>query len=432
MKILHFSTDDVRGGAAKAAYDLHRALRNADVDSKMLVRFKHTVDDDDVVEVPLSRWAVRIGRLQQRLWHKKWQAVEGRSFDPNGNPGIDVGWLKQTGGWNADVVAVHWVSGLLSVRTIRHIYDAWRLPIVMTLMDQSPVTGGCHYAWGCEGYRKSCGNCPQLVVSGPHDRSCQTLQEKKTLLSQLPLAFWCGSDRSSQMVKGSSLFSKRPVIRVSAPVNGEVFRPIDRGCARQVLGLPQNDKIIMCGANMLDDERKGGRLIVEAFSALRKCLQTIEPSLVRRIKVLIVGWHGGVMSTRVPFETVALGYARDERMLALAYQAADMFVCSSVEDEGPVMIPQAMMCGTPVVAFPTGSARELVRDGLSGVLCENVDSGCLSEGILKACMTEWNGSKKAELSKVVSAKYDARVVAREYLSGVEAFCESCRRQFRDE
>ena len=51
MKFLHFSTDDVTGGAALAAYRLHTAMRAAGQQSRMLVRLKKS-DDDDVTQMP--------------------------------------------------------------------------------------------------------------------------------------------------------------------------------------------------------------------------------------------------------------------------------------------------------------------------------------------------------------------------------------------
>ena len=43
------------------------------------------------------------------------------------------------------------------------------------------------------------------------------------------------------------------------------------------------------------------------------------------------------------------------------------------EPFGMVMV-EALACGTPVIAFPEGAAREIVQDGLNGYLVEDEDS----------------------------------------------------------
>ena len=56
-------------------------------------------------------------------------------------------------------------------------------------------------------------------------------------------------------------------------------------------------------------------------------------------------------------------------------------VCPSIDDEGPMMIPEAMMCGTPVAAFPTGYSLELITNGVEGYRCQKVDPDELAHGL---------------------------------------------------
>ncbi len=71
MKILHISESDIRGGAARAAYRLHRALRDAGLDSRMRVQRRFS-DDWTVMRQPRcggTAAAVReqVGRRLSRL-----------------------------------------------------------------------------------------------------------------------------------------------------------------------------------------------------------------------------------------------------------------------------------------------------------------------------------------------------------------------------
>lgn len=56
----------------------------------------------------------------------------------------------------------------------------------------------------------------------------------------------------------------------------------------------------------------------------------------------------------------------------LGKSMAMLFPVQWNEPFGLVMI-EAMACGTPVIALPGGSVAEVVRDGISGYVCKNVD-----------------------------------------------------------
>ena len=62
MIIQHVSASDNSGGAARAAYRLHRAMRDAFIESKMLVQYK--IGDDPYVYSPKSRIRRALGLVR--------------------------------------------------------------------------------------------------------------------------------------------------------------------------------------------------------------------------------------------------------------------------------------------------------------------------------------------------------------------------------
>ncbi|MCH7535606.1 MAG: hypothetical protein IH948_07670, partial [Bacteroidetes bacterium] len=61
MKILHFNTYSTHGGAAQAAYQLHKSLGQEGLDSLMLVKNKDkTLFDNSVVEIPSPAPSINI------------------------------------------------------------------------------------------------------------------------------------------------------------------------------------------------------------------------------------------------------------------------------------------------------------------------------------------------------------------------------------
>src|SRR5690606_26435095 len=66
---------------------------------------------------------------------------------------------------DSDIVHLHWVTGLISTKHIAKLEK----PIVWTLRDMWPVTGGCHYSMECERFAVGCGHCPQLGSNSRFD-----------------------------------------------------------------------------------------------------------------------------------------------------------------------------------------------------------------------------------------------------------------------
>src|SRR5215813_9751721 len=169
MNIAHFSTDDISGGAAKAAYRLHSALREQGRNSLMVVRNKRS-DDDDVYQVPDPPSPLRHAiwkRLTERIpffGEKAPRANYTFNFDlnPDINQRMLFTILQERGQKNRqmrgkankqvnmeaadscppcpmDVICLHWVSRLLNARLVRKLYDRYRCPIVWILADQDPL-----------------------------------------------------------------------------------------------------------------------------------------------------------------------------------------------------------------------------------------------------------------------------------------------------
>lgn len=78
---------------------------------------------------------------------------------------------------------------------------------------------------------------------------------------------------------------------------------------------------------------------------------------------------------------------RDE--LALLYGHAAGFVHVGEEDFGITMV-EALAAGTPVVALAAGGARDIVRDGVDGVLVEQAELGRLRAAIRSTADGTWD------------------------------------------
>lgn len=380
MNILHFSTHDTEGGAAKAAYRLHTALLEAGHSSTMVVGHKQS-SDQDVQQVPVHLWRSRLGRVRRHIpLIGGPKATYMFNFDTETFLDARVLYGHQAGA--PDVICLHWITGFLTVRAIRRLHDHYQCPFVWMLVDQEPLTGGCHYAFGCDGFKRQCGRCPQLSTNRLRDRSRAIWKRKHRHLSRLPIALVAPTSWIAAQAEQSSLFRDRPVEVIPLAIDTSVFRPVDQGVARDLLHVPQDKSVVFFGASSLDDPRKGMGYLAEALDELPSIIDA-EHGVLRKedVFLLVAGHKDRELLEALPFPTKYLGYLQDDVTLALAYQAADVFVCPSVEDAGPMMIPESMLCGTPVVAFNTGGAPDLIETMGTGYLAEYKDSADLANGI---------------------------------------------------
>lgn len=385
MRMLHFSTNDIEGGAARAAHMLHQSLSHAGVSSRMLVRRKQS-NDGTVREIRLLPWYSGGGRLiwRSRFFRRHLLPKPSYTFNLDTAAGIDMRKFNDSTRGDVDAVCLHWITDFLGPESIRALYHHLRCPIFWVLMDIEPLTGGCHYSFGCNGFARRCGRCPQLGSSREKDRSRALWEKKWALLQDLPITFVAPTGWVERRVRESSLYSGHRVFRISLPIDTNLFRPEDQVAARDALGVPKDRKMIFFGCAKLEDPRKGMNHLRDALFALAARLES-GGSKVRAedVLLLVAGESGGNLLDSIPFRRIELGYIREEHRLAMAYQAADLFVCPSVEDAGPLMIPESMLCGTPVVAFDTGGAPDLIRHRETGYLARYADSGDLAQGLFE-------------------------------------------------
>jgi glycosyltransferase involved in cell wall biosynthesis len=187
-----------------------------------------------------------------------------------------------------------------------------------------------------------------------------------------------------QRIRQSSLFASHQVERIPLAVDAGTFRPFDKSVARDLLHLPPDKKIVLFGAHYLTDPRKGMPLLMNALHALKERIKNDPKIEIDNVFLLIAGLNArqALQSlTELPFASKFAGHLDSDVLMALAYQAADIFICSSVEDAGPMMVAEAMLCGLPVAAFETGGAPDIIKHRQTGYLAKLGDTADLANGI---------------------------------------------------
>ena len=234
MKILHLNTSDISGGAARAAYRIHKGLQGIDVDSKMLVQTK--LSDDKTVIGPGNKLKKGFALLRSTLDSAFKNLFSGGSktiFSPAWLPFSDI--PSQIESIAPDIVHLHWIcSGMLRIEDLKRINK----PIVWTLHDMWAFTGGCHYSDDCNRFQQDCGNCPELNRNNKNDLSRSILRRKKKAWAGLDITVVTPSNWLAECTKESSLFKGRRIEVIHNGLNLNRFKPTNKTKAREIWDLP--------------------------------------------------------------------------------------------------------------------------------------------------------------------------------------------------
>jgi glycosyltransferase involved in cell wall biosynthesis len=368
MKVLILNESDIDGGAARAAYRLHQGLQQTAVQSQMLVRAKFSGDRTVVAPkavltklgppmdgLPLRFYPARSAAMFSTQWFPDRALASVQSFDP-------------------DVINLHWIcNGYLNIQTL----PTFNKPLVWTVHDMWPFTGGCHYTGDCRRYTKSCGACPQLKSNCAQDLSRWVWQRKAKAWRSLNLTMVSPSRWMAEQIQASALFRGARVDVIPNGIDLQRYRPRDKAVVRDVLNLPVNSRLILFGAGGgTGDPRKGFSLLEAAVQRLAR----MEWS--DRIHLVVFGSARPENAPELGFPVHYMGKLHDDLSLALLYGAADVFVAPSVQENLSNTVLEAIACGTPCVAFDIGGMPDLIEHQQTGYLAKPYEVEDLAQGIV--------------------------------------------------
>ena len=415
MKVVVANTLDAAGGAARAAFRLHDALSRTGVDSEMLVARKTTdvptvKGPDTHIDEAFSYLRPHFDALPRRFydWPSRSQFSVGRIGASN--------LLSRLRNAEPDIVHLHWINGgFVGIHQLRHI----KRPIVWSLHDMWPFTGGCHYARdGCRAFEDSCGRCPALRSNKARDLSRSIWARKHRIFDKIDdltiigLSKWITNEASQ-----SSLFAGRRVVNLPNPIDSSVFRRIDRGVARELWKISPDARVVAFGAmNATSDRRKGYDLLVDALKQIS----------VTGVELLVFGAPAptGRIDEDVPFPVRYTGRLYDDVSLVTLYNAADVTIVPSRQENLSNTIMESLSCGTPVVGFDIGGNGDLIDHEINGYLAQAYEPEDLAMGIMwgLAGTGSLEPAMVAAREKVLN-KFDYPVIARRYEALYRAILE---------
>jgi glycosyltransferase involved in cell wall biosynthesis len=396
IKVLHIVGGHCTGGAFKGANILHQALLELNINSKILNDTHHKTThsfsenlDKNIVYINnnfLNKLFNKIFIYSEKIL-KSIYLHSPRSTFTLGFFGFDITKLKEYR--EAHIIHIHWLSqGFINLSSFSKI----KKPVIWTMRDMWPFTGGSHYSSDFEKYEKT--------------HLSKMIQNFKKKNFNKNFQFIAISDWLKKEAEKSSVLKNYNIKRIYNNIDIKDFKFIEKNSARFILNIKTKKKIILYGAQNPQSKRKGWNIFVETLEKLDKS----------KYFVLIFGnfWSQKVLN-EIGIEYNNIGFIDDKKKLNAIYSSADLFVASSIQEAFGKTWVEAMACETPVVCFDKTCASEIIDHKINGYVAKNFEAKELKEGIEWLC----NNFKSKRFnqnnlrSKIIN--FDAKFIAKKYI-----------------
>jgi glycosyltransferase involved in cell wall biosynthesis len=398
MKILQVVGGNLDEGAAKGAFLLHEQLRLEGVQSTLFTNSITDFDKEGVHSTSKRFFAIKKTALIRRLDNFYKLFYENRKelkFSP-GIFGINIQKTREFS--EADLIHLHWIcNGFIDIKYLSGIDK----PIVWTLRDMWPFTGGCHYSLDCDKFQTKCGSCPQLGSKRKRDLST-FIQKRKQKAYPDHITYVGISNWMTEQAKKSRLIGDSRVEMIPNNIDLKHFYSSDKDEARNYFNLPSDKPILLFGSHYLKSIYKGYDILFEVLD-----------NMDLDVQILYFGRNDTDELKQLSMDATYLGFLNTTEM-RMAYTAADVFISPSRAESFGKTVAESMACGTPVVCFDDTGSADIVDHKTNGYLAQPYSTDDIISGV--KYVLNHPDSKALAKNAIEKAKvYDPKDVARKYL-----------------
>ena len=406
MRVSFLSTYDNSGGAAIAALRLHDGLMRSGIDVQMYAQ--RIKSNHAKLASPCPVTDSRLLILRKYLDNTPVYLYKNRSRDLFSPAWLPMGIRRSIIEDKHHILHLHWINfGFLSIKTI----GKFKAPIVWTMHDMWPFTGGCHYDSDCGRYRSFCGKCPILGSNKEDDLSNRILKKKINHWDNIDLTLVSPSHWLANCARESSVFRHNRIEVIPNGIDTDKYRPIEKKYARRQLGLPLEKNLILFGAQRATgDSRKGFDLLEEAVTRLST------ENHQHRTEIVIYGTNNKSKIEKNNIKRHYIGKIDNEKKLVTLYSAADVFVAPSRQDNLPNTVMEALACGTACAAFDIGGMPDMIEHKKNGYLATPYDPADLANGI-RWVLSDADRLDRLEHAarKKVLDEFDINLISKRYI-----------------
>ncbi|MCE3228435.1 MAG: glycosyl transferase group 1 [Bacteroidetes bacterium] len=414
MKVVQVSTSDM-GGAGIAAKRLHLALLENGVDSHFLTLFRlggetknHSVildQEKGSLEKLKSRVKNSVRYRMPSLFkneREEFYKSKPKTYDHFSFPDSDISLEENELIKSADIIHLHWVSdGMLDYKKF---FKKVKKPIVWTLHDMNPFTGGCHHADESTGFMNDCSVCIQIKGTKDESLAAKNLKIKENALKEIDEekfsivtpSFWLGELAAKSKVM--ERFNRKVIPNI---IPSEVFGKAERLSARKELNVPENADVVLFVANDVTNKRKGITELIDAINSMEN----------ENLFICTVG--NKIKEEGINKNISQFGFVNSEQQMAKIYSAANVFVLPSHAENFPNTIIEALFSGLPVAASNVGGVPEQINSS-NGVLFQKGNRNELKTSIQKILENKNNFSAE-KIKEDAKKKYSKDLIVNKHI-----------------
>jgi glycosyltransferase involved in cell wall biosynthesis len=376
MNFIHFSTND-SGGAGNAAYTLHKNLIDAGHHSILFVSKKNTSDKtvfqlSNIFLLYLLKFLYKVTKylniFKKDYYFHDIGLVTAISFNE----------IIKLVKFRPDFIFLHSITNFISLKLIYKLHKYFNVPVFWFLMDMAPFTGGCHFSWGCNNYLTNCKKCPAISYFFLKFLAKKNFEYKLIYLKRMRVNIISHSKFLMKQSISSKLFFNHKNYYMPLGIDENIFRPVlDKNKIKLANNIKINKRVILFSTSNIMEKRKGFQYLLKALIDI-----DLNDAISKNLILLTFGVFDKVLKFN-NIEHYHFPYTANLEERIKIYNLADVFISTSIEDSGPTTITEAMLCGTPVIAFNTGDAIEYVINDYNGYKVELKDITDLKNKIHK-------------------------------------------------
>lgn len=399
MNILHLSAAGKSTGAGKAALLTHHTLLSLEVSSRILFLKADTYFEMEEYSYynlnKLNKIKQKLVTFFERVPLFLYPNRNSELFSP-ALLGLNIK-SSHLFKW-ADIIHIHWANhGFINLREIKD----WGKPVVWTIRDLWPITGGCHHSFECKKFQTRCEKCPVLASKFKYDLSYFAFNHKKKNFKKAQIHWVAISNWIFYSVLNSNILKNNPVHIIPSGIDSERFIIKERISIRKKLNLPVNQKIILIGAANLREKYKG-------FDFVKKVLSLLGPDIF-----IITFGTNSFKNHELEQKFFHFGEIKNSELLSEIYNAADIFLGPSIAEALGKTFIEAQLCGIPVICFKDTGPEDIVEHKRTGYCANYKDVKDLVEGVSFTLSQEWDRNYIRERAK---SKFDIKKNCDVYIS----------------
>lgn len=385
MRILLICSVNPTIGPAHLSLDMKSAFEKAGHEVVLLTKYKvlGRTDIDYVLNSP-SKKSSYLNRLKSFVFYHRQRTGYYFFYKKDTNPPVRTELIMNSINGGFDMIYILFWQGLISFETIDRLYERYHVPFIFSAADYSMMTGGCHFMHECRKYEQACGRCPGIRSIREKDFTWYNIEYRKKVYEKVKPVILTNSF-NQQYFKRATLTKDSCYVNVPAIINENEFFPRDKANLRIKYQVPETKhNILFFGCQNLADKRKGMDLLLVALNELYDQMKEKERDATL---IISAGKSDDRITKQIRFDVIDKGFVCFDTLADL-YSLADVYLSPSVVDSGPMMVSQAIMCGTPVVAFKMGLALDVIQGKGSGYCAEVGNTLDFVEGIKKYLFEE--------------------------------------------